>query len=72
MDGKNARTAYHQIPQWTPKILATSQTVFVNEQHIMLKTSVEMRLKTKLDNDWIMMAVNVGIDTIKPFEKLTD
>ena len=72
MDGTNARAAYHQIAQWTPKVLATSQAVFVNEKHIMLETSVQMRLKTELNNDWIMMAVYVGIDTVEPFKQLTD
>lgn len=46
--------------------------MFVDEQHIMLKTGVEMRLKAQLDNHRIVMAVYVSIDSIEPLEKLAN
>lgn len=38
----------------------------------MFEARVEMRLKPKLDNHWIMVTINVGVDSVKPLEKLAD
>lgn len=38
----------------------------------MLKARVEVGLKSELDNDRVMMAVDVRIDSVKPLENLTD
>ena len=46
--------------------------MFVDEKHVMLEASIEMRLQTKVDNDWVVVAVYMGVDTIESFEQLPD
>ena len=61
-----------QIAEWTPKILTTSQIVFVDKENIVLEASIKVRFETQLDDDWVMMTINVGIDPVEAFEQLSD
>lgn len=46
--------------------------MLVNEQHIVLETRVEMRFETQLDDDGIVMAVDMRIDTVEALEHVAD
>ena len=46
--------------------------MLVNEEDVVLETRVEMGFEAKLTNDWIVMAVDVGVDTVHSFENLPD
>lgn len=62
----------HQIAQRTPKVLSAGQVVLINEQHVMLERSIEMRLKPQFEDDVVMVAVDMRIDAIEAFEHLSD
>jgi hypothetical protein len=38
--------------------------VFINEQDIVLEAGVEMRLETEMHYHWVVVAVDVGVDTV--------
>lgn len=44
--------------------------MLVNEKDVVLETGVEVRLESKLDDDGIVVAVDVRIDTVKSLEDL--
>jgi hypothetical protein len=46
--------------------------VLIDEQDIMLEAGVEMWLQTQVDDDWVVMAVDVGVDSVESLENLTD
>lgn len=46
--------------------------MLVDEQDILLEAGVEVGLETKLADDGIVVAVDVGVDTIHALEDLTD
>jgi hypothetical protein len=60
----------HEISQRAPKIFATSKIVLIYEQNIMLKAGIEMRLEPEFSNNWVVMAVYVGVDTVHALEDL--
>jgi hypothetical protein len=62
--------AVHKIPKRTPKILSACQVVFIDEKNVMLETRIQMSLKTKLTDDWVMVTVNMSIHTIHALENL--
>ena len=64
----------HQIAQRAPEVFARAlvQPMFINEQDIMLKARIEMRFKSQMHNDWIVMAVDVRVDSVEAFEQLTE
>jgi hypothetical protein len=64
--------ALDQIHKRPIEILATCQAVFINKQHIVFETGVEMRLEAQLDDDRVMVTVDMGIDSIHSFEELTN
>ena len=37
----------------------------------MLEAGVEMWFQAQLDNDWVVVAVDVGVDSVKALEDLT-
>ena len=45
--------------------------MLIYEKHIVLETGIEVRFHTKLDHHGVVMAVDVGIDAIEPFEQLS-
>lgn len=46
--------------------------MLINEEYVMLEARVEVRLKTQLNDDRIVVAVYVRIDTVEPLEQLLD
>lgn len=56
--------AIHQIPQRAPEILPARQFVLINEQDVVLEAGVEVRFETEVHYHWVMVAINVGVDTI--------
>lgn len=44
--------------------------MLINEQDVVLEAGVEMWFETQMDNDRVVMAVDVGIDAIKPLKNL--
>lgn len=37
----------------------------------MLEACVKVRFEPKLNNDWIMVTINVRVNSVEPLEKLT-
>lgn len=65
--------AFHQIAQRSPEVFATaSQTVLVDEQHVVLETRVEMRFEAELDDDGVVMAIYVRIHAVEALEHVAD
>jgi hypothetical protein len=46
--------------------------MLINEENVMLETSVEMSLKTEFTDDWVVVAVDVGVNTIHSLEYLSN
>ena len=44
--------------------------MLVNKQHVMLETGVQVGLQAKLRYNVIVMAVDVSVDSVEPFEQL--
>ena len=42
--------------------------MLVNEENVVLEAGVEMRLKTQLADDWVVVAVDVCVNTVHPLE----
>lgn len=64
--------AVHEISQRTPKVLSACQAVLVNEEHIVLEAGIQMRFQAQLNDDRVMVAVDVRVDTIEALEDLAD
>ena len=45
--------------------------MLINEQHIVLEARIQMRLKTQMHHDRVMMTVDVRIDTVETLEQLS-
>lgn len=59
-----------EIVQRTIKVLATSQFVLVDEQNVLLETRVEVGLQSKLSDNCVVVAVDVGINAIHALKDL--
>lgn len=59
-----------QVTERAPIIPAAGQAMLVNEEDVLLEASVEMRLKPELSNDWVVVAVNVGVDSVHALKDL--
>ena len=46
--------------------------MLVDEQYVMLEARIEMRLQTQLDDDGVMVAVDVSVDTVEALEHVPD
>jgi hypothetical protein len=62
--------AIHEISQRTPEILATIQTVLIDEEDVVLEAGIEMSLESQLANNWVVVTVDVGVHTVHPLEDL--
>jgi hypothetical protein len=49
-----------------------SQLVLINEQNVVLEAGVQMGLESEVDDDWIVVAVDVGVDTVHTLKHLKD
>ena len=52
--------------------LLIRQIELLNEQHKVLESSVEMSLQSESTHNTVVMAVDVGVDTVQPLEKHLD
>ena len=64
--------AVNQVSEGSPEVFATGEIVLIDEQNVVLETGVEMRLKTKLTYDGVMVAVDMCIHAIHPLENLAN
>lgn len=62
--------AVNQIAQRTPVVTTAGQAVLIDEQDVLLEAGVEVRLKTQFTNDWVVVAVDVGVDSVHALENL--
>ena len=46
--------------------------MLVNEQDIMLEAGVEVWLETKMNDDWVVVTVDVGVDSVQTLEDLAN
>jgi hypothetical protein len=46
--------------------------VLVDEENVVLEAGVEVSFKTELADDRVVMAVDVGVDTVHSLEDLAD
>ena len=46
--------------------------MLVDEEDVMLEAGVEMCFEAELSNDGIVVAIDVGVDTIHSFKNLAD
>lgn len=46
--------------------------MFINKKNIVLETGIEMGLKTKLTDDRVVVAVDMGVDSVHSLEYLSD
>ena len=64
--------AVDQVSQRAPKVLATGQTMLINEENVVLEARVQMGLEPKLYNNRVMVTVDMGVHSVESFEDLTD
>ena len=46
--------------------------MLIHKQYVVLEACIQMRFETKVDDDWIVVAVDMGIDAIHAFEDLKE
>ena len=46
--------------------------MLIDEQNIMLEARIQVRLKSQLHNDRIMVTVNMGIHSVQTLEELSN
>jgi hypothetical protein len=59
-----------KISQWAPEVFAARKVVLVDEEDVMLEAGVEMRLKAKLSDYWVVMAVDMGVNSVHSLKNL--
>lgn len=64
--------ALHKLTKWAPVVLPRSQLMLIDEQHVVLEAGVEMWFQSELEDDWVVMAVDVGVDSVQTLEHLAD
>lgn len=64
--------AVHKITQRAPVVSAACQAVLINEEHILLEASVQVRLQAQLPNYGVVVAVDVGVYSVHALENLAD
>lgn len=46
--------------------------MLIDKQHVVLETGVEMRLKAKVHDDWVVVAIDMGVHSVQTLEELAD
>lgn len=62
--------AVHQVAKRAPKVFAARQIVLIDKEHILLEAGVQVWLQPKLADDGVVVAVDVGVDTVHALEDL--
>jgi len=60
-----------KVAQGTPEILAAGKAVLVDEEDVLLEAGVEVGLEAELADNGVVVAVDVGVDTVHALEDLT-
>lgn len=64
--------AINQVAERTPEVFTAGKAVLIDKEDVVLKARVEVGLKTELSNDRVMMAVDMGVNSVHPLEHLSD
>lgn len=64
--------ALHEIAQRPPEIFPSREFMLVDEEDVVFEASVEVRFESQMHNYWVVVAVNVGVDTVQALEDLAD
>jgi hypothetical protein len=65
--------ALHEIAQRSPEVFApVCKTMLVNEQNVVLEACVQMWLEPQLNDDRVVVAVDVGVDTVETLEHVAN
>lgn len=67
-----AQHTVHQITQRPPVVLPARQFVLVDKQDVMLEAGVQVWLETEMYHNWVVMAVDVGVDSVQTLEDLSE
>ena len=62
----------HHVSQRAPVIPSTRQSVLLNEQDIVLETRIHVWFQPQLDHHRMVVAIDVCIHPVQPFEHLSD
>lgn len=60
----------HQIAEWSPIILPTRKRVLIDEQDVVLEAGIQMGLEPQMYDDGVVMAIDMGVDTVQTLEYL--
>jgi hypothetical protein len=61
-----------KVSQWAPEILSTSKAMLIDKQDVVLEACIKVSLEAEFANDGVMVAVDVGVDTIHALEYLSN
>lgn len=64
--------AIDQITERPPVVLPAGQLMFIDEQDVVLEAGVQMWLETEVHYDRIVVAVDMGVDTVQALEDLAE
>lgn len=62
----------HKLSQGAPVVLTRCQLMLIHKQHIMLEARIQMWLKSQLQDDWVVVAVDMSVDTVETLEHLSE
>jgi len=62
----------HQIPERAPEVFATCEVMLVNEQDVVLEAGIKMWLQPEVDNYWVVVAIDVRVDSVESLEELAN
>lgn len=62
--------ALDEISQRPPEVLPIRQPVLIDKQDIVLEARVEVRFKTQVDDNRVVVTVDVRVRPIQPLEDL--
>jgi hypothetical protein len=63
----------HEIAQRAPKVFAAiRKTMLINEQHVVLEARIQVRLQSQLNDDRVVVAVNVRVNTVEALEHVAN
>lgn len=69
-DSVTRKHTIDKISQRAPEVFAARKVVLIDEEDVMLKAGVEMRLEAKLSDYWVVMAVDMGVNSVHSLEDL--
>lgn len=46
--------------------------MLIDEENVVLEAGIQMRLEAQVDDDWVVVTVDVSVDTVEAFEHLPE